>query len=387
MWFPRILWPMKWGVIIVAAGSGQRFGGDIPKQYARLGGRPVLQWSLEALRGIGEVVAVVDPAHAPHYAPLLNGATAIPGGATRQDSVLAGLRGFKTRPDFVLIHDGARPFPPMDCVHALKEAIEGGAKSGTLAVPVADTLVRGVDIVDRKGLHAIQTPQAFAYDAILKAHEQAKTAYTDDTSLVFGELGIAARLVPGCPDNFKLTNANELEWAERLVRADFGETRTGLGLDFHRFGPHAAGADEKVRLFGVDIPSPQCLVGHSDADAGLHAVADAILGSIGAGDIGVLFPPSDPQWKGMDSAVIVEKAMSLLRERGGMLVNTDIMLMSEFPRIGPHRDAIVARLSDILGLKPDAIGLKATTTEQMGFIGRGEGLAVQAVVTVRLKGA
>jgi 2-C-methyl-D-erythritol 4-phosphate cytidylyltransferase/2-C-methyl-D-erythritol 2,4-cyclodiphosphate synthase len=373
-----------WGTIIVAGGSGSRFGGAIPKQYAPLAGRPVLAWSLETLADQGPVVIVVDPNHAEYFGPLLKNypnLKAVAGGATRQQSVMAGLKAFNDNPPrHVLIHDAARPMLPPVCVANLKKTIEGGARSATLAVPVADTLMRGTEVIDRTGVQAIQTPQAFDYELILDAHNTAKDAYTDDTSLVFGERGVVTQFVPGCPDNFKITTQGELAWAEKMLFAEYADTRTGLGFDIHKFGPGTS-----VRLFGVDIPSPQALIGHSDADAGLHAIADAILGTIGAGDIGLLFPPSDPQWKGMDSALIVEKALTLLRKKGGFLAHADIMLMSEFPRIGPHRDAIVARLSKILNLPADAIGLKATTTEKLGSIGRGEGLAVQAIVTVRIK--
>lgn len=375
----------SWGCIIVAGGSGARFGGDIPKQYLPLAGRPVVAWALESLGNQIPAVLVADPAHEAHYRPLLSACPHIrivAGGATRQDSVLAGLKAFGDQPPrYVMIHDAARPFAPHPSIENLKAVLEGGARSATLAVPVVDTLMRGSDVIDRTGVQAIQTPQAFVYEVLLQAHQSAVGKhYTDDTSLVFGETRIAPHFVPGCPDNFKITTREELSRAEKMIYATYADTRTGLGFDIHTFGPGSS-----VRLFGVDIPSPKSLVGHSDADAGLHAIADAILGTIGAGDIGVLFPPSDPQWKGMDSAVIVEKALSLLQAKGGILVHADIMLMSEFPRIGPHRGQIVARLGEILKLPADAIGLKATTTEKLGAIGRGEGLAVQAIVTVRMK--
>ncbi len=374
----------SWGTIIVAGGSGTRFGGGVPKQYATLAGRPVVAWCLETLANQQPAVLVVDPAHEKLYAPVLKAyphIRIIPGGKTRRESVMAGLSAFNDNPpQYILIHDAARPLVPLACVEQLKKTVEAGAASATLAVPVADTLMRGTEVVDRNGVQAIQTPQAFDYAILKDAHASATREYTDDTSLVFGERGIATQFVPGCPDNFKITTRDELAWAEKMIYAAYADTRTGLGFDIHTFGP-----GDKVRLFGVDIPSSKSLIGHSDADAGLHAIADAILGTIGAGDIGVLFPPSDPQCKGMDSAVIVEKALALLHAKGGILAHADIMLMSEFPRIGPHRDQIIARLCDILHLPADAIGLKATTTEKLGAIGRGEGLAVQAIVTVRIK--
>jgi 2-C-methyl-D-erythritol 4-phosphate cytidylyltransferase/2-C-methyl-D-erythritol 2,4-cyclodiphosphate synthase len=370
-----------WGTIIMAAGSGQRFGGETPKQYAPLCGRPVLSWSLETLANQGPVVIVVNPDHAPFYTPVVQGRDfqVVAGGKTRQESVAAGLKALKGA-RHVLIHDAARPLLDMDALTRIKQTIEGGAKAATLAMPVVDTLMCGTDVIDRAGVQAIQTPQAFDYDLALEAHTQAKGSYTDDASLVQAEKGVAAIFVTGHPDNFKITTQDDLTRAEKLLLAAYADTRTGLGFDVHRFGP-----GDKVRLFGVDIPSPRSLIGHSDADAGLHAIADAILGTIGAGDIGVHFPPSDPQWKNMDSAVIVEKAIELLHAKGGILRHVDIMLMAEFPRIGAHREAIVQRLSQILCLPADAIGLKATTTEKMGYIGRGEGLAVQAIATVRMK--
>ena len=371
----------EWGTLIVAAGSGTRFGGGVPKQYAPLCGRPVLSWSLETLGNQGPIVLVVDPGHEAYYAPLIKGLNVktIPGGKTRTQSVAAGLKALKGA-KHVLIHDAARPLLDADALTRIKQTIEAGAKAATLSMPVVDTMMRGTDVVDRTDVQAIQTPQAFDFDVVMSAHDQAKKDYTDDTSLVFAEKNIAPVFVQGNADNFKITTQDDLARAEKLLLATYADTRTGMGYDVHRFGP-----GDKVRLFGVDIASEMALIGHSDADAGLHAIADAILGTIGAGDIGVLFPPSDPSLKNMDSALIVEKALELLHAKGGILRHVDIMLMAEFPRIGPSREKITARLSQLLSLPEDAIGLKATTTEKMGFIGRGEGLAVQAVATVRMK--
>lgn len=378
-----------WATIIVAAGSGQRFGSDIPKQYARMGGRPVLAHTLEALSGNGPVVLVVDPSHASFYAPIIAGLrdiTVVAGGATRRDSVLCGLEALAVKsPARVLIHDAARPFVEASAIARLKSALEDGAVAATLACPVSDTLLRGQETVDRNGLYAVQTPQAFDFTALLEAHRKAPSTatFTDDTTLMHAATGAETILVEGSPDNFKITHQPDLERAARLLLARYADVRTGLGFDVHRFGEAPAGGT--IKLFGADIPSDRCLVGHSDADAGLHAVADAILGTIGAGDIGLIFPPSDPQWKGMDSALIVAEAIRRLHAAGGMLAHVDIMLMAEAPRIGQHRAAILARLSEILGLPEGRIGLKATTTEKMGSIGRGEGLAVQTIATVRLR--
>lgn len=378
----------QWSTIIVAAGTGQRFGGDVPKQYALLAGKPLLAHALEIFKPHGPIVLVTDAAHAAFYTPLLknhSGVTIAQGGATRQESVQNGLNALQNNaPQFVMIHDAARPLVDADAIARLKAVVENGSKSATLAAAITDTLVRDNTPIDRTGVHAVQTPQAFDYDALKAAHAKADgKAYTDDTTLIKAENGDACTLVDSPADNFKITTQADLERAEKLIYANYADTRTGLGFDVHRFGDAPAGGT--IKLFGADIPSDHCLVGHSDADAGLHAIADAILGTIGAGDIGVLFPPSDPQWKGMDSAIIVEKALALLAAKNGFLAHADIMLMAEEPRIGKHRDAITARLSNLLGLPADRIGLKATTTEKMGFIGRSEGLAVQAIVTVRIK--
>ncbi|HEY8964212.1 MAG TPA: 2-C-methyl-D-erythritol 4-phosphate cytidylyltransferase, partial [Alphaproteobacteria bacterium] len=375
----------NWASIVVAAGAGTRFGTDLPKQYANLAGRPILDYALKALQSVGPIVLVVDPSHQPLYAPLAvkyPNIRIVNGGATRQESVKAGLKRLNdAKPQYVMIHDAARPLLSNDALSRIQSAVEAGAKNATLAVPVIDTLIRGNDVIDRNGVQAIQTPQAFPYDLAMNAHDSAQKNYTDDAGLVFGETGADIQFVQGDAENFKITTPEDLERAERILLARLPETRTGLGFDVHRFGD--APVSGTIKLFGADIPSDKSLIGHSDADAGLHAIADAILGTIGAGDIGLLFPPSDPQWKGMDSAIIVQKALDLLHAKDGVLRHVDIMLMAEEPRIGKHRDVILEKLSNLLSLPSDAIGLKATTTEKMGFIGRSEGLAVQAIVTVR----
>lgn len=375
----------KWATIIVAAGSGQRFGSEMLKQYAPLGGKPVLSHSIEKFATHGPVALVVNPAHKPYFPELDAGVLLVDGGKTRQESVAKGLEALaKHNPEFVMIHDAARPLVTQEAIGRIKSAIEDGARAATLALPVADTLMRGSDVIDRTGVMSIQTPQAFDYKLVMAAHNKAEDRqYTDDSGLVFGETGTESTFIEGDADNFKITTQSDLKRAERIMASDQFETRIGMGYDVHPFGD--APENGTIRLFGVDIPCPQKLVGHSDADAGLHALADAILGTIGAGDIGMHFPPSDPSLKGMDSADIVKKAMALLADKGGALVNADITLLAEMPRITTHREAITARLSNLLNLPADAIGLKATTTEKLGYIGRGEGLAVQAAVSVRLK--
>lgn len=380
--------PPRWATIIVAAGNGQRFGGACPKQYAPLAGKPVLAHSLARFAPLGEIALVVDPAHEAYYTPLLAefpGILIVPGGTTRQQSVREGLRALQPKkPTHILIHDAARPLVDAAAIMRLTSALEKGAPAATLALPIVDTLMRGTETLDRTGVHAIQTPQGFAFNLALDAHEHAgEQNFTDDASLVQHIAGIAPAIVEGHADNFKITGTEDLARAERVILAAHGETRTGIGFDVHQFGE--APANGTIKLFGTDIPNARKLVGHSDADAGLHAIADAILGTIGAGDIGVLFPPSDMQWKGMDSAVIVKEALRRLHEKNGILIHIDIMLVSEEPKIGKHRDAIIARLMQILHLPAENIGLKATTNEKMGFIGRGEGLVVQALATVKVR--
>lgn len=355
------------------------------KQYAPLCGKTVLSYSLETFAKYGPVALVVNPAHAPYFPAFSGDVSVVEGGATRQESVKNGLAFLaKFNPANVMIHDAARPLVTMDAIARIKSAIEGGQQAATLAVPIADTLMRGSEVVDRTGVMAVQTPQAFAFPVIAAAHVRAEgRTYTDDASLVRAETGIDCAFIEGEPDNFKITTQSDLMRAEKIMSSQLTETRVGMGYDVHPFGDAPEGGT--IKLFGTSIPSDRKLVGHSDADAGLHAIADAILGIIGAGDIGVHFPPSDPQWKGMDSADIVKKSMELLAAKGGSLVNVDCTLLAEAPRVGPHREAISKRLSALLGLPADCIGIKATTTEKLGYIGRGEGLAVQAVVTARLK--
>ncbi|NBX65644.1 MAG: 2-C-methyl-D-erythritol 4-phosphate cytidylyltransferase [Proteobacteria bacterium] len=376
---------VTWATIIVAAGSGQRFGSEMLKQYAPLCGKSVLSYSLETFTKYGPVALVVNPAHAPYFPVFASGVSVVEGGATRQESVRNGLAFLsKFAPANVMIHDAARPLVTTDSITRIKTAIEDGQKAATLALPVADTLMRGSETVDRTGVMAVQTPQAFNFSVIAAAHVKAAgKSYTDDASLVRVEMGVDCTFIEGDAENFKITTQSDLKRAEKIMSSQLTETRVGMGYDVHPFGE--APEDGTIKLFGTAIPSDHKLVGHSDADAGLHAIADAILGTIGAGDIGLHFPPSDPQWRGMDSADIVKKSLELLAVKGGSLVNVDCTLLAEMPRIGPHREAISKRLSDILGLPADAIGLKATTTEKLGYIGRGEGLAVQAIVTVRLK--
>ncbi|HEY3813859.1 MAG TPA: bifunctional 2-C-methyl-D-erythritol 4-phosphate cytidylyltransferase/2-C-methyl-D-erythritol 2,4-cyclodiphosphate synthase [Caulobacteraceae bacterium] len=385
---------MIFDAIIVAAGSGSRAGG--PKQWRMLGGKPVVRWSVEAMVAAGArtVVVVVNHEHLDSAERFegLPGVFIAPGGATRALSVAAGLNSIALAaagsagkdappPDAVLVHDAARPLLTPAHVASLLEAL-GESDAAILALPVADTLKAAVDgyvaaTVPREHLYRAQTPQAFRFDALVRAYAAwpADETPTDDAAMV-ERAGGAVRLVPGDPRLMKLTYPEDFAMAEALIGRT---TRVGQGYDAHRFGP-----GDHIMLCGVKIAHDHGLVGHSDADVGLHAVTDAVMGAIGVGDIGQHFPPSDPQWKGAASDLFLSHAAQLVSERGGRVVNVDVTIVCEAPRIGPHRDAMRDRLAEILDLDRDAVSVKATTTEGMGFTGRKEGLAANAIVSVEI---
>lgn len=376
-------------VLVVAAGRGRRFGGDLPKQYQDLGGRPVLRHCLATfaahplVTGVKVAIHPDDRALFDLAAAGLPGIAAVHGGETRQDSVRLGLEGMaQENPGMVLIHDGARPFVDFATISRVIAAL--AEHPGAIpAVAVADTLKKGADglvaaTVDRSALWRAQTPQGFRYADIREAHRSAQGRELTDDAAVAEQAGLAVALVPGSDDNVKITTACDLSRAARRF-AGPGETRTGFGYDAHRFGPGDA-----VMLCGVKIAHDQGFIGHSDADVALHALTDAVLGAIGAGDIGLHFPPSDDQWKGMRSDVFLRHAAALVNGLGGAIVNVDVTIVCERPKVGPHRAAMVTRLADILGIAEGRVSVKATTTEGMGFTGRKEGVAAQAVATVRL---
>lgn len=378
--------------LVVAAGRGQRFGGARPKQYAPLAGKPVLRYSLEALTAhpaIDRVVTVIHPDDRPLYDAAADGLPVLEpvhGGASRQQSVHLGLEALAPHgPEQVLIHDGARPFLDPGLIDRVLTGL-AAAPGAIAALPVTDTLKRGDGnsiraTVERQGLWRAQTPQGFAFSGILAAHraiaEGNGPELTDDAA-VAEQAGLEVRLVDGSTQNLKVTTPDDLLEAERRVSGGY-MPRIGQGFDVHRFA-----AGDRVTLCGVDIPFTQRLSGHSDADVGLHALTDAILGAIGAGDIGSHFPPSDPQWQGADSAIFLRHAAELVAARGGQIGNLDVTLICEAPKIGPHRPAMVARLAELLALPAERISVKATTTEKLGFTGRGEGIAAQAIVTLLL---
>ncbi|NHK27664.1 bifunctional 2-C-methyl-D-erythritol 4-phosphate cytidylyltransferase/2-C-methyl-D-erythritol 2,4-cyclodiphosphate synthase [Parvularcula flava] len=385
---------MKTAAIIVAAGKGIRAGSPTPKQYQSIAGRPVLAWSVERFLARSDIDAVLcviaDGAEALYRTAVsdLKNKKLLPpctGGATRQASVHNGLKALAGQGfTHVLVHDAARPGLDDDTLDRLTAALE--TQDGALAaLPVNDTLKAGDEAdqitktVDRTGLWAAQTPQAFAFDRLLAAHKQfANTEVTDDAALA--ELaGIEVRLVPGTVRNMKITRPEDFAIVERLLMETTYEFRTGHGYDVHAFEP-----GDHVILCGVKIPHTAKLKGHSDADAGMHALTDALFGAIGLGDIGDHFPPSDPQWKGAASEVFLKKAVSEVIARGGTITHCDITLICENPKIGPHRNAMRNALAEIMNVAPDRISVKATTTEKLGFTGREEGLAAMATATVRL---
>ncbi|SFK43493.1 bifunctional 2-C-methyl-D-erythritol 4-phosphate cytidylyltransferase/2-C-methyl-D-erythritol 2,4-cyclodiphosphate synthase [Caulobacter sp. UNC279MFTsu5.1] len=384
---------MTFSAVIVAAGSGTRAGPGQAKQWRLLAGKPVLRWSAEALLagGAQKLVIVAESQAQPLLDAALNGLagwTTTPGGATRALSVQAGLAALADRPadEPVLIHDAARPFLGAATIQAVLKALEvaDGAIPG---LPVADTLKSGalesnVVTKPRTDLWRAQTPQAFRRDRLLAAYAAwaGPDEPTDDGQVVERHGGRVV-VTPGDPMLMKLTYPEDFAMAEKLGAETLAGrariTRMGQGFDAHRWGP-----GESVWLCGVEIAHDETLIGHSDADAGLHALTDAILGAIGEGDIGDHFPPTDPQWKGAASDRFLAHAVDLVRRRGGTLVNVDVTLICERPKIKPHRAAMRERLAQILDLPLDRVSVKATTTEGMGFTGRGEGLAAQAIAVV-----
>jgi 2-C-methyl-D-erythritol 4-phosphate cytidylyltransferase / 2-C-methyl-D-erythritol 2,4-cyclodiphosphate synthase len=375
---------MRIAAVLVAAGSGTRFGAETPKQFLSLGGRPVLRHAAETLvEHVGMLQPVGDKAPIEAALEGLRHLPPVPGGATRQQSVHAGLEALGAdAPDVVLVHDAARPLIPPGTIPALLAALEH-APGAIPAIPVADTLKRVVDGVitataPRDGLYRAQTPQAFRFPILLAAHRAGTAgAATDDASLLEAA-GLTVAIVPGSEDNIKLTWPEDLR---RLERAMFGGLipRVGTGFDVH-----VLEAGRKLVLCGVPIEHDKGLAGHSDADVGIHALCDAIYGALAEGDIGRHFPPSESAWKDADSARFLRHAAGRIAARQGMLANADVTLICERPKIAPHAGAMTARLAAILGVDPARISVKATTTERLGFTGRGEGIAAQAVATILL---
>lgn len=392
---------MRIDALIVAAGRGTRVaGGALPKQYQPLAGKSMLARSLASFLeapAIAGVLCVIHPDDRDLYEAAVGhtrGKLLPPahGADTRQGSVLAGLEALAARaPDAVLIHDAARPFTDADLIARVAAALD--RRVGAIAaLPVADTLKReaagqvSAGTVPRQGLWRAQTPQGFHFPQILAAHRKAAheglADFTDDAAIAEWA-GLEVALVPGSERNRKITTGEDIAMAERELRLDelhrLADIRVGSGFDVHRFVP-----GDHVMLCGVRVPHDLALEGHSDADAPLHALTDALLGAIGAGDIGQHFPPSEARWKGADSGLFVREAVRLVVARGGLIANADVTILCERPRIGPHREAMRARLAELLGIDLERTSVKATTTERLGFTGRGEGLAAMATAMVRL---
>jgi len=376
--------------LIVAAGRGVRAGGGLPKQYRQAGGEPVLTRSVQAFLTHPEVTelrVVIHPDDRALYEAAVAGLdlpAPVHGGATRQESVRAGLEALAAAPappDIVLIHDAARCFVPAEVITRVLAAIDTDGPGGAIpGLPVADTLKRApggaiAATVDRTGLYRAQTPQGFPFKAILDAHRAAAGQALTDDAAVAEAAGMTVRIVEGAESNIKLTRPEDFTMqTDRAM-----EPRVGAGFDVHRFEP-----GDHVWLCGVRIAHDRGLKGHSDADAGLHALTDAILGALADGDIGAHFPPSDPRWKDAASDAFLRYAAKLVAARGGRIAHCDITLICERPKIGPHTAAMRARIADILAIAESRVSVKATTTEKLGFTGRGEGLAAEAVATLLL---
>lgn len=382
------------GALIVAAGRGTRAGGDVPKQWQPLNGRPVLSHTLEAFRraGIDRVVIVIHPEDTARAEPFAGDATVVTGGESRDASVRAGLAAFENDPPrHVLIHDGARPLVSPALVARLLGALEQGAPAAAPGVAVTDALWRGdggrvVEAVPRAGLYRAQTPQAFDFAAILAAHDRHPGGAADDVE-VARAAGLDVLIVEGDEDNIKITHPGDFARAARLLAQretrgvtqplPFPDIRIGNGYDVHRFRD-----GDGVVLCGIHIPFDRALEGHSDADVAMHAVTDAIYGALSEGDIGRHFPPSDPQWKGAASEIFLAHAAALAREKGFTLTHTDVTIVCEAPKIGPHAARMQAEMARIMGLEMERVSIKATTSERLGFTGRGEGIAALATATV-----
>ena len=388
---------MTVAAVIVAGGSGLRAGGEKPKQYQLIGGKPVIWWTCRAFLehpAVDHVQAVIGEGHEKMFAESVKGlALPLPviGGPPRQESCRIGIEAVERHsPSKVLIHDAARPFVSPVLIDDVISWLDRFA-AVVPGMPVAETLKFApgglvARTVDRSSIWAAQTPQGFAYDQILSAYRKAEAertqGLTDDAS-VAEHAGIAISMIPGQIENRKLTTADDIVIANRDMMnqqlQNLPDIRVGQGIDVHQFEP-----GEAVTLCGIAIPYSQRLKGHSDADVAMHALTDAILGTIGEGDIGVHFPPSDPQWKGVASRIFLAKAMQLLQAKGGLIANADITILAEAPKISPHVAAMKAFLSPLLQVAEDRIAIKATTMEKLGAIGRKEGMMAFATVTVRL---
>lgn len=377
--------------VLVAGGRGQRAGDGVPKQYRLLAGKTMIRRAADALQvaGVDLIQPVIHPDDRPLFdAAMADGPSTLPpvdGGLTRQASGLNGLRALRElNPSIVLIHDAARPFARPGVINRVLDALDAHA-AVIPALPVFDTLRRGDDdglagdTISRDGLWRVQTPQGFDYAEILAAHEaltEASGEMTDDAAIA-AAAGLSVQIVPGDEENIKVTTQNDFDRAERYL-ASRSETRIGTGFDVHRLGPGSF-----VTLCGVEIPHDFGLVGHSDADVAWHSLTDALLGAIGAGDIGSHFPPSDPMFKGAPSEMFLARAAELVRAHRGQINNVDVTIICEAPKVGPHRSTMIAETARVLDIDPSRVSIKATTTEGLGLTGRREGIAAQAMASVK----
>ena len=377
--------------LVLAAGNGSRFGSDIPKQYSLLGDAPILRHALEALISHPEIdqVRVVIRSEdeelyraLSHDLPLMS---PVIGGATRQDSSRNGLKSFeRAPPQKILIHDGARPFPSERLITEIIKKLDN-FDAAIPGLQVHDALKRISETnlleetVERSNIVRAQTPQGFRYREISRAHNLAQKKLFNDDSEIAEKAGLTVSIVDGDPKNLKITTGEDLIHGLYILGENVMSFRTGIGFDVHKFGP-----GDHVILGGVRIDHDHALIGHSDADVLLHAITDAILGSIAAGDIGTHFPDTDPQWESAESSIFLKTAGERLSELGGKIIHIDANVLCEKPKINPYRNAIAANISNVLGVNQDCVSIKATTTEQLGFIGRSEGIASQAIVSVSL---
>jgi 2-C-methyl-D-erythritol 4-phosphate cytidylyltransferase / 2-C-methyl-D-erythritol 2,4-cyclodiphosphate synthase len=372
--------------LIVAAGKGERLGGDVPKQYRLIGGKPVLRWAVEAMAGhaaVDQLCVVIGEGQQELAKDALRNLEVAPlvrGGAKRSDSVLNGLQAIGE--GTVLVHDAARPFCPPAVIDRLLGALDG-SDGAVPVLPVADTLAQGDELleeaVDRSRLLRVQTPQAFHVEDLIYAYEEAGRKAATDESTVMLAAGLKVAAVEGDPMLEKLTTPADWARAEAILASRL-VPRTGMGFDVHAFD-----GEGPIMLGGIAVPHSRGLAGHSDADVVLHAITDAVLGAAGLGDIGEHFPPSDAQWKGASSDLFLRHAAGLVQSRGGLIDHVDVTIIAEEPKVGPHRSAIRARVADILGVRLEQVSLKATTTEGLGFTGRREGMAAQAVASIRME--
>jgi 2-C-methyl-D-erythritol 4-phosphate cytidylyltransferase/2-C-methyl-D-erythritol 2,4-cyclodiphosphate synthase len=373
--------PAGFAAVITAAGRGSRVGGDIPKQWRDLGGASVLSRALAAFAGFERVVLVVHPDDMAQALAAFGGrVTIVSGTDSRSGSVMAGLRVLEGQASHVLIHDGARPLVSDAVIQGVIDALGAGAIAAAPALPVSDALWTGhaglvTGIQPRDGLFRAQTPQGFRLPQILAAHRAHPDGAADDVELAL-RMGHAVAITEGSEDNLKITYPADFARAKKLLEGAM-DIRLGNGYDVHAFGP-----GDHVWLCGVQVPHEAGLIGHSDADVGMHALTDAIYGALAEGDIGRHFPPSDPQWKGADSAVFLRHAAELVRQRGYQISNADVTLICEAPKVGPHAIAMQDRLAQIMGLEPGRVSVKATTSERLGFTGRREGIASMATVAL-----